>query len=112
MRILFSREYDEKWTDEIFTIFKRFWRDQTPIYRIKDYNGEEIIGSFYQSEHHKVDLRDDEQWKIEKIIKSRGIGQNKQYFVKWLNWPVKFNSWVKASDMKLTFYPLDVRSKF
>ena len=100
LRNIFSREYDEKWTGEIFTIFKRFWRKQTPIYRIKDYNGMEITGSFYQAEIQKVNLRDDEQLKIEKILRSRGSGRNKQYLIKWLNWPVKFNSWVKANDVQ------------
>ncbi|CAC5384203.1 unnamed protein product [Mytilus coruscus] len=100
LRNVFSREYDQKWTGEIFTVFRRYWRAQTQIYQIKDYYNEEITGSFYQSELQKVDLGDNEQWKIEKIIKGKGTGRNKQYFVKWLNWPVKFNSWVKASDVK------------
>ncbi|CAG2245164.1 unnamed protein product [Mytilus edulis] len=100
LRNVFSREYDQKWTGEIFTVFRRYWRGQTQIYRIKDYNNDKITGSFYQSELQKVELSDNEQWKIEKIIKGKGTGRNKQYFVKWLNWPVKFNSWVKASDVK------------
>lgn len=99
LRNIFTREYDEKWTGEVFTIYKRFWRNQTPIYRIKDYNGDEISGSFYQSELQKIDLKDDELWKIDKILKTRGTGRNKQYFVKWMNWPTKFNSWIKASDV-------------
>jgi hypothetical protein len=37
-------------------------------------------------------------WKLEKILKTKRMGQNRQYFVKWLHWPKKFNSWVKASD--------------
>jgi hypothetical protein len=62
------------------------------IYRLKDFHDEEINGTFYQSEFQKVDVRDDDIWKIEKILKTKGTGNNKQYFIKWLHWPKKFNS--------------------
>ena len=35
-----------------------------PIYRLKDFHDEEIKGTFYQSELQKVDVRDDDIWKI------------------------------------------------
>ena len=100
LRNIFTREYDEKWTGEIFTIAQRFWRQGVPVYRIKDYNGEDIKGTFYQSELQKVTLNDNDLWKVEKVLRTKGKGQNKQYFVKWLHWPSKFNSWVKATDIQ------------
>ena len=100
LRNVFSREYDQKWTGEIFTVAQRFYRGNTPIYRLNDYDGEAITGSFYQPELQKVYLKDNELFKIERILRTRGRGQNKQYFVKWLYWPSKFNSWVKASDIE------------
>ena len=39
--------------------------NNTPIYRIKDYKGEEITGTFYKSELQKIDIKDEELWKIE-----------------------------------------------
>ena len=99
LRNPFSREYDQRWSGEIFTIAKRFRRNGVPIYRLKDYVGDDITGSFYQQEIQKIDLDNDNLFKIETILKSRGNGNNKQYFVKWLHWPKKFNSWVKASDV-------------
>ena len=99
LRNHFSREYDQRWSGEIFTIAKRFRRNGVPIYRIKDYDGDNITGSFYQQELQKVDLDNDNQFKIENILKTRGKNNNKQCFVKWLHWPKKFNSWVKASDI-------------
>ena len=99
LRDTFSREYDQRWTGEVFTIAQRFRRGGVPIYRLKDYNSEDITGSFYQQELQKVDLKDDELFKIESILKTKGKGQNKQYFVKWLHWPKKFNSWIQASDV-------------
>ena len=100
LRKVFSREYDQHWSGEVFTIAKRFRRGGVPIYRIKDYDGEDITGSFYQQELQKLDLKDNELFKIEPILKTKGSGVNKQYFVKWLYWPKKFNSWVKASDIE------------
>jgi hypothetical protein len=99
LRNIFTRQYDEKWTGKIFTIAQRFWRQSVPVYIIKDYNGEDIKGTFYQSELQKITVTDTDLWKVENVLKTKGKGRNKQYFVKWLHWPSKFNSWVKASDV-------------
>ena len=70
------------------------------IYRLKDFRDEEINGTFYQSELQKVDVWDDDiLQKIEKILKTKGKGNNKQYFIKWLHWPKKFNSWIYVRDV-------------
>ena len=81
-------------------VLERIWRSGVPIYRIKDYNNEVITGTFYQSELQKINICEDQMWKLEKILKPKRIGQNRQYFVKWLHWPKNFNSWVKASDIQ------------
>jgi hypothetical protein len=49
-------------------------RGRLPKYRLKDFHDEEIKGTFYQSELQKVDLRDDDMWNIEKILKTKGKG--------------------------------------
>ncbi len=99
LRNVFSREYDERWTGEIFTISQKILRGGLPIYRVKDYDGDEIQGTFYQSELQKVEVREDDTWKVEAILKTRGRGPNKEHLVKWLHWPKKFNSWVKTTDV-------------
>ena len=99
IRDIFTREYDEKWTSEIIKVTQRIMRGGLPIYRLKDFHDEEIKGTFYQSELQKVDVRDDDIWKIETILKTKGKGNNKQYFIKWLHWPKKFNSWISARDV-------------
>ena len=75
IRNIFTREYDEKWTGEIFKVTQRIMRGRLPIYRLKDFHDEEIKGTFYQSELQKV--RNDDIWKIEKILKTKGKGNNK-----------------------------------
>jgi hypothetical protein len=96
LRNVFSREYDQKWSGEIFLVSERRLRGGIPVYRLKDYLNEEIKGSFYQSELQKVDVREKDEFKVEKILKTRGQGRNKQFFVKWLHWPSKFNSWISS----------------
>ncbi|XP_041379508.1 uncharacterized protein LOC121392334 [Gigantopelta aegis] len=100
LRNVFTREYDERWTGEIFIVSQQITRDGLPVYRVKDYNGEEIHGTFYQSELQKMDIKENGLWKVEKILNTRGRGVNKQHYVKWLHWPKKFNSWIRASDVQ------------
>ena len=40
-------------------------------------------------------------YEVEKILKKQGRGSNVQYFVKWLGYPNKFNSWVNASEINM-----------
>jgi hypothetical protein len=101
-RQAFTREYDETWTGEVFKIGSRFLRDDLPIYRLRDYYGQEdIVGTFYESELQKVQMKEDALWKVEKVLRQRtkkGVG--KEYLVRWMHWPKKYDSWVKASSVK------------
>jgi hypothetical protein len=38
--------------------------------------------------------------KFEKILKPTGKSHNKQLYVKWLNWPNKFDSWISWQDIE------------
>lgn len=99
LRKLFDREYDQKWTGEVFTVIKRWWRDGLPVYELEDYGGEDVKGTFYEQELQPVTVDKDAPFKVEKVLKTRGRGNNKELFVKWLNWPKKYNSWIKESDV-------------
>ena len=83
---IFEKGYTPKWTEELFTITQVQYTDP-PTYKISDYNGEEIQGSFYEQELQKTTQ---EIFRIEKIIRKRG----KKSLVKWLGYPESFNSWV------------------
>jgi hypothetical protein len=60
------------------------------VYKLKDLDGEELKGTFYEKELQKV-FKEDNVYEIEKILKKRGRGDNIHYFVKWLGYPNKFN---------------------
>jgi hypothetical protein len=89
----FKKGYLPSWTDEIFTVTRCIPTDP-PTYAVCDYGGENIEGKFYAEELQKVIKKDDDVYKIEKVLMRRKKGGNIQYFVKWLGYPNKFNSWV------------------
>ncbi|GBN09401.1 hypothetical protein AVEN_36815-1 [Araneus ventricosus] len=90
----FMRGYDPTFTEEIFAISEVMKTD--PItYKIKDLNGKEIKGTYYEKELVKYHKKD-ELFRIEKIIKKKGD----KYFVKWLGYPDEFNSWIHQKGIQ------------
>ena len=95
-KTLFSKGYYPNWTRELFVIDKIFPRNP-PVYSLRDLNDEPIDGVFYEQEIQKVD--DTQEYKIDKIIKTRTDKGKKQYFVSWLGYPDSFNSWINQQDL-------------
>ena len=98
MKRTFEKGYLPNFSKEIFTVSQQIPRDP-PVYKLKDYDQEELSGTFYNEELQKV-IKEDDVYEVEKILKSRGKGKNKEVFVKWLGYPAKFNSWIPASEVK------------
>ncbi len=69
----FEEGYLPNFSQEIFSISKQIPRDP-PVYKIKDYDGEELKGTFYGKELQKV-IKQDNVYEIEKILKKRGRGE-------------------------------------
>ena len=59
------------------------------------YGGVPVEGTFYEPELQAVTFDDEQPFKIEKVLKTRGRGAKKEYYVKWMNWTNKYNSWTK-----------------
>ena len=97
MKWTFEKGYLPNFSIEIFIISKQIPRDP-PIYKLKDLDGEELKGTFYEKELQKI-IKKDDVYEVEKILKKRGRGKNVHYLVKWLGYPNKFNSWVSASEI-------------
>ena len=90
-KTVFEKGYTTRWTKETFTI--KEIRDTNPItYKIKDLEGEEIKGTFYEPELQKTEKQ---LYRIEKIIEK---DKNKS-LVKWKGYSDKFNSWVDNKDL-------------
>ena len=66
------------------------------VYRIADLSGEEIRGTFYERELQRVDKPS--TFPVAEILKTRRRRGQKEMFVRWLDYPSSFNSWVRESD--------------
>ena len=98
MKRTFEKGYLPNFSKEIFTVSQQIPR-HPPVYKLKDYDQEELSGTFYNEELQKV-IKEDDVYEVEKILKKRGKGKNKEVYVKWLGYPAKFNSWIPASEVK------------
>jgi len=90
-KTLFEKGYTPRWTEEVFTVSKIQHTDP-PTYKIKDYNDEEIQGTFYEPEMQKTNQ---DVYRIERVIRKRGD----KSLVKWVGYPESFNSWVENKDL-------------
>ena len=93
----FEKGYLPNYSKEIFTVSKKVPRNPA-VYKLRDYDGEQLKGIFYDKELQKV-IKHDDMYEAEKILKKREKGKNVQYLVRWSGYPDKFNSWVSASEI-------------
>ena len=94
---LFEKSYLPNFTEELFTVYKRMAR-QVPVYKLKDDAGEILDGTFYETELQKI-IKNDDVYRVEKILRKRKRKGVVEYFVKWKGYPDKFNSWVRESNI-------------
>ena len=88
----FKKGYEGGWSEDVFKISERLPRNP-PVYRIVAWDDEEIIGTFYEKELQKISITDD-VFSVEKVIRQRRRNGKTEYFVKWLGYPAKYNSWI------------------
>ena len=86
--------FSHKWTTELYIVLDRELKQNIPRYRVVDYAKEEVFGFFYEQELQQIYLEGDPFFKIEQILKERKKNGRIEYFVKFKNWPKKYNTWV------------------
>ena len=64
---------------------------------MKDYDNEEIDGSFYRDEIELV--TQSETYLVEKIIRSKKRQGEEWCLVKWVGYPLSMNSWLRRADI-------------
>ena len=99
VRYTLQRDYQQKWTTEIFKVSNRYLKENIPQYNVVDLLDSEVIGSFYEWEILRVS-NNFQFWRIESILKTRERKGKEEYLIKWEGYPDKFNSWTLASDIK------------
>jgi hypothetical protein len=101
---IFSREYDMRWTGEIFVIVERFRRDNINMYRVEDREGGPVHGTFYEAELQRVlpntGTEDGtNQWRVEEIVnRRRAPDGTMQALVSFRGWPRFYNRWIPYDD--------------
>ena len=58
-----------------------------------------IDGSYYEKELLKTEAPN--EFDIEKIVKTKTVKKQKQYLVKFIGWPDKYNRWLSEEEYQL-----------
>ena len=74
-RYTFQRDYQQKWTTELFKVFERFLKENLPLYKVVDMLNDEITGNMYEWKLMKAD-KDQEFWRVQSILRTRKKKRN------------------------------------
>ena len=101
MRKTFGKTYDQHFTRELFVVSDSSFKEYIPVYRLKDFDNDPIDGIFYNQEllPGPSDL-EKKTYLIESIVDRRKAKGIEEVLVKWLQWPSKFNTWIRKSSLK------------
>lgn len=77
-RKTFQPTLSSKWSNEVFIVTKVINKKPYKLYKLKDLNGRNLNGKFYDSELQRIHLHSNF---ILKVLKIDGIGRNKKYYV-------------------------------
>ena len=89
---LFKKGYLPGWTEEVFVIRDSI-PEPVPTYKVEEWDGTPLRGTFYKQDLQKVNVTDDDIFRIEKIVKRKG----NKILVQWKGWPQKYNSWIEKT---------------
>ena len=88
---IFAQGYVPKWSEEVFLIKKV--KDTVPwTYVISDFNGEEVVGTFYEKELQKVNQK---EFRGKKVLKRKGD----ELYVKWKSYNNFFTNWIDKKEI-------------
>lgn len=94
----FHRGYMEDFTREHFKINKVLNNLPVPRYKLKEFNGEDIVGSFFEDE--LVQFNASEYYDTEVLKKRKTKKNGLEYFVHYVGWPDSYDEWVPSSNLK------------
>ena len=90
----FEKGYTSNWSEQIY-IIDDIKSSNVHYYYLKDLNEEKLDGMFYQEELLKTNMKENDLYIIEKIIKKVG----NKYLIKWKGYDDSFNSYVNKNDI-------------
>ena len=79
---IFEKGYLPNWTEEEFFVKSVDTKYSPVMYELHDHNNEVIRGRFYEPELQHV-INKENTYRIERVIRTRGQGSEKEALVKW-----------------------------
>ena len=85
----FKKGYLPGWTEEVFSV-AHVKVGPPPQYKVVEWDGTPIKGTFYEQDLQKVTISDETLFRVEKVLKrKKGF-----VLVQWKGWPRKYDSWI------------------
>ena len=97
---IFEKGYLPNFSREVFTVVEvqvPFSPDEPITYKLRDRFGEVLQGSFYDAELGPVKYPD--VLLVEKVLKEKKVGDEKQLLIKWLGYSSSMNTWIPESSV-------------
>ena len=91
----FEKGYLPGWTEEVFVI-RRVVPGVVPTYKVQEWDGTPLEGTFYRQDLQPVTVPDDGLFRIEKVLQRKG----NQVKVRWQGWSDKYDSWIDAKTIR------------
>ncbi|XP_053372970.1 uncharacterized protein LOC128546459 [Mercenaria mercenaria] len=97
----FERSFSQKFTDTLYKIRGRVYRENVPVYFLMDLEEEPIKVAFYEPELQRVrkNLDGMRPWEIETVLKTRKVGRNQEVLVRYRGLGPKFDRWIPKSSV-------------
>ena len=92
----FDKSFCPNWTDRTYKVDTISNEPTKKMFSIKDENDQKEKQRYYPEEVQKIS---ENLYRVEKVIKTRTKNGKKQHYVKWLNYPDNFNSWIEDDNL-------------
>lgn len=86
----FKKSYLPGLTEDVFVIGESCV-GPVATYKLEEWDGSPLKDTFYEQDLQKVNVTDDDIFRIENIVKRKG----NKILVQWKGWPDKYNIWLK-----------------
>lgn len=91
---VFEKGYTPGWTEEVFRV-KSVRAGPVPTYKVTEWEGTPIRGTFYEEDLQRVSAAGDDVFRVERVIRKKG----NRALVRWKGWLAKYDSWVLNKDI-------------
>ena len=100
MRDAFAKQFEEQNSTMIYFVSSRYSRSNVHRYTVKDQANRPRRGSYTDAQLQLTrDIGPETVYRIEEVLHYKRINGQAYGFVKWVNYPARFNSYVPAADI-------------